>query len=312
MLVDRPIDGEYLYNKERGGRSYPVTLPSSHFLGGYDDFIDTPSIIQQNSQSMKLSDSRRVEDSRRHCLLDALMSYWSTKLPDSFTVLNPGLNALAYYPICIVAAEWTKYVGVMYRALKQYEYSTTVTNIRLELEKLNTDMRALQRWRRRAMSSGYKIRAVIRMLEMHRLNEIKDTDTESLIHDFEYIANTVEDFGRRLESTLPVVTSLVLIIDSRRSFDETANVGRLTIMALVFVPLTYISSLFSMSEKLGPGGSMFWLYFLVAIPVTIVVFLIAKPPFHMLGRMTRRIQIMTGIATQNKALAGFKVEKSNV
>ncbi|PVH90834.1 hypothetical protein DM02DRAFT_508286, partial [Periconia macrospinosa] len=68
----------------------------------------------------------------------------------------------------------------------------------------------------------------------------------------------VEDFGRRLETMLPVVTSLVQVIDSRRSFDETANVSRLTVMALAFVPLTYVSSLFSMSEKLGPGGSLFW------------------------------------------------------
>jgi Mg2+ and Co2+ transporter CorA len=282
LLVDRPIDGEYFFATERGGSLQAIALPSSHFLGGYEDYLDSASILSEETQSS--------EYYNRNSTLDDMVFYWTTQHLQSFKVSNPSLNAISHYPLRIVAAEWIKYIAIMYRALKQYEYSTSVTNPRDELEKLNSDMRALQRWRRRSMSSGYKITAVIRMLKANSTFLCSDGDSASLIEDFEYVFAMVEDFGRRLESMLPVVTSLVQIVDSRRSFDETANVSRLTVMALVFVPLAYVSSLFSMNEKLAPGGPRFWVYFVVAIPVTIAVILVAKPPFGMIRRTIRRVR----------------------
>lgn len=175
----------------------------------------------------------------------------------------------------------------MYRALKQYEYTTAVKGkIHQELEKLDVDMRQLQHWRRRSISSGQKIKAIITVLQAHQSTDSKILT--SLLQDYEYLSNSIETFGQRLEGLLPFVASLVQIVDSRRSFGETANISRLTIVALVFVPLAYIASLFSMSQELGPGGSMFWLYFAVAIPVTTAVFLIVRPPSSMLRRLRLR------------------------
>ena len=90
----------------------------------------------------------------------------------------------------------------------------------------------------------------------------------SLIEDYKHISTNINECGRRLESMLPVFTSLAQIMDSRRSFAETANISRLTILALTFVPLTFVSSLFSMNAINSPGGSYFWVYFVVAFLVT--------------------------------------------
>ncbi|CAN9416270.1 unnamed protein product [Alternaria alternata] len=103
-------------------------------------------------------------------------------------------------------------------------------------------------------------------------------DVNLVLEDFEVINKNIEDAGRRLENMLPVVTSLVQIIDARQSLAETANISRLTVLALIFVPLSYISSLFSMNTTNMPGSSHFWVYFAVAIPVTLIVVLIARPP----------------------------------
>jgi hypothetical protein len=248
----------------------PVNLRTELFLGGYEDFLDSPGLGQ----------FQQAEGPGRRSPLEDLVFYWSAQCPQRFTAHNANLDAIADYPLRIIAAEWIKYIAVMYDAIKLYEYSTSVDNIRQELDKLNTDMRSLQRWRRRSMSSMYKIKAVSRFLERETLSEV---DTTSLKKDYEYIAGLLGDFGSRLEGMLPVVTSLVQIVDSRRSLEETANVSRLTVMALIFVPLTYVSNLFSMSDQLGPGGPLFWIYFVVAVPTTVAVFLVAKPPYGVLN-----------------------------
>lgn len=236
-------------------------------MSGYEDFLDSPSVD---------ADETELLSPNRHGLFEDLLFYWSMRCPESFDPAGPGLPSLAYYPLKIVAAEWMKYTTIMYRAVKQFEYSTSVTNVREELEKLNKDLRALQKWRRRYMASERKIKAILTMLDAHP----PSSDSSSLAEDYNSILATIVDLGRRLESMVPVVTSLVYIIDSRRAIDETANVSRLTVMALVFVPMAFISSLFSMNEKFGPGGRFFWVYVVVALPVTIAVVFVAKPPLE--------------------------------
>ncbi|ORY02295.1 hypothetical protein BCR34DRAFT_605646 [Clohesyomyces aquaticus] len=277
VLVDPPLGhpagDDFFYRLEQGGSLIPIRLASKFFQGGYEDSFTAPP-----ARSFDLA---QLPYSNRTGLLDDLVCYWSSDDAKPFEIHSGDLGSLSYYPLQIVAGEWVKYLGVMYRAIKQYEYSTAIKNTKHELDKLNADMGALQRWRRRSMSSTHKIQTVLRMLR-NNMAETPASRVSFLVEDYEYIASRIEEFGNRLERMLPVVTSLVQIIDSRRSFDETANVSRLTAMALVFVPLTYISSLFSMNSKLGPGGPLFWVYFAVAIPITIVVYLIARPPAGLL------------------------------
>lgn len=278
ILVDRPLDGQYTYNRKRGDPLQLIHLASCPFLGGYEDFLDSPSLFD--------SYSPQLEQPFRLGLLDDLLLYWSKVNPAPFIGEHLNLIAVAHYPLRIVAAEWIIYVAVMYRAIKQYEYTTAVEGkIHQELEKLDADMRALQRWRRRSLSTGQKIKAIITVL--HAYEKTDSNMIASLLQDYEYLSDAIETFGERLESMLPFVASLVQIVDSRRSFSETANISRLTIVALVFVPLAYVSSLFSMTGELGLGGSLFWLYFAVAIPVTTTVFLIVRPPLKLYRRMGR-------------------------
>lgn len=55
---------------------------------------------------------------------------------------------------------------------------------------------------------------------------------------------------------------------TERSIREAKSVKALTILGIVFVPLAYVSSLFGMSDPYGPGGRLFWVYFVVAISLT--------------------------------------------
>ena len=87
-------------------------------------------------------------------------------------------------------------------------------------------MRSLQSWRRRSMSSQQKVRTVTRLLQSYKPLEVRGESYTSLIEDYEHISTSIDECGRRLESMLPVFTSLAKIVDSRRSFAETANISR--------------------------------------------------------------------------------------
>jgi len=205
-----------------------------------------------------------------------LEQYWERNIPACFDPQNPTLQSIAFYPLRIVAAEWVKYVAVMHHCLKHYEYGNEGAT---ELERLERNLRELQSWRRRSMLSQQKVQSVLRLLRPRIASDLNDKPSlQNLMADFEFINAKIEDYGRRLESMLPVVASLVQIIDARRSFAETSNISRLTVLALVFVPLNYVSSLFSMNPINLPGSDRFWVYFVVAIPVTLLVFIIARFP----------------------------------
>ena len=78
------------------------------------------------------------------------------------------------------------------------------------------------------MSSQQKVRTVTRLAQSYKPLEMRGESYTSLI---EHISASIDECGRRLESMLPVFTSLVQMVDSRRSFAETANISRLTILA---------------------------------------------------------------------------------
>jgi hypothetical protein len=282
ILVDRPIVSEYLpvlYADEMKSGDHltrrPSRVNSRLFLNGYEDFLppsNVPLDIKGESWGSRLS---------RESLLDDLRYYWERELPEQFDPLRPTLFALSVYPLRIIAAEWVNYIAAMSYHIKR----------------LNVELRSLQAWRRRALASQHKIASVKNFIILRTPQAAGSTynpaleDATGLQEDYTYLAGTLDDLSGRLKNMLPVVTSLVQISDSRRSLVESANVNRLTSLAIVFAPLSFTTGLFSMDTINGPGGAHFWVFFAVAIPITIVVFLFAKPPTWILRLISTRDRV---------------------
>ena len=51
---------------------------------------------------------------------------------------------------------------------------------------------------------------------------------------------------------------------------------RLTALAVIFIPLSYVAALFSMADAFAPGGQLFWVYFVTAVPLAVGVGVVAK------------------------------------
>ena len=91
-----------------------------------------------------------------------------------------------------------------------------------------------------------------------------------IVEDYEHLAGLADTYGRRLETMVPVVTSLVQIADTRRSLKEATNVTRQTNLTLLFVPLSFVTGLFSMNDVVTTHGLK--RCFAVAVPLCVVVF----------------------------------------
>jgi hypothetical protein len=136
-----------------------TNLVSKPFFGGCEDFSTSPAADDPKSHST--ADANRA-------MLDELVHYWTHEAPQMFSASKPTLRALSYFPLKIVAAEWVNYIAIMGLSVREYELSTTLSgDLIAQLEKLNTNLRILQGWRRRVLSTQAKLRRTLRFIENH-------------------------------------------------------------------------------------------------------------------------------------------------
>lgn len=93
-----------------------------------------------------------------------------------------------------------------------------------------------------------KLYYIIRFLKFHITSEVEPGEYAAIIKDYEHITTMVDTYSNRMASMIPVVTSLVQIVDTRRSLKEVENVTRLTNLALFFILLSFVTRLFSMNN----------------------------------------------------------------
>ncbi|KAF3056323.1 hypothetical protein GL218_06756 [Daldinia childiae] len=160
----------------------------------------------------------------------------------------------------------------MHRYVKYYEYSLKDLDLALRGDDIND----LQVWRRRAFQTLQKLLAMQNFVEHWSAEEQLLGTLEAnagawLIKDIQHLITAIEHHSRSLEAIIPVTMAMVQLVDMRRSMDEASHVKQLTYLALVFVPLSFVTGIFSMSESVFPGSSGFWLYFAVAVPLLLLV-----------------------------------------
>ena len=270
-----------MFRRQDSRDTSTLTLQTRLFQGGFQDFLSGPSF----------SDNIDSESGpRRSSPLESLIFYWGIEHPQGFDVNCPTLFSLSSYPLRILAAEWMTYLELMYHSIKQYEYPPNTALAALgQITKLNADISALQQWARRSMATAHKIRYTIEFLR-YRITKDDDVEYSALLtEDYKQIAFGIDSYSRRLEALVSIATSLVQTAGSRRSLTETINISRLSYLALNFIPLTFVSGLFSMNDKIAPGGKLFGLYFAVSIPLCLIFFLVVHPPTSNPGVFAARI-----------------------
>jgi hypothetical protein len=114
------------------------------------------------------------------------------------------------------------------------------------------------------------------------------SDWKDTILDFQYLLRRFKELSERVNSLNGSTGTLAGLTNNRqaaraqelaleatdRSIREAKRVKLLTILGMIFIPLTYVASLFSMSDLYRPGQSLFWVYLAVSIPLIGVIVLV--------------------------------------
>jgi Mg2+ and Co2+ transporter CorA len=254
-----------------------VTLQPSLFQGGYEDILGPASYVKNETQHPE-----------RLSHLEDIVFYWTRKRPPTFDAKNPTLLSLMYYPLKIVAAEWVVYLELFNRLIRQYEYSREEHVQSQSFTRLDSDLRAMQAWIRRCTQTGVKLQFAVMFIQSRSLSEAEKQAYELLSEDYQHLAAMVRRYSDLLETKIQVATSMVQIADSRRSLNEARNVTRLTNLALLFIPMSFITGLLSMNDQISTKG-LVW-FFSLAIPGCAAVFLVARLPEIRVSRIAGKLR----------------------
>lgn len=152
-------------------------------------------------------------------MLRELIYHWTRSVPPAFSANKPSFGTFTYYPLKIIATQRINYVLVIVIGLREYEITTRLSSeLNMELKKVSSNLRMLQVWRRRMMSTQAKLRRTTRYMQNHL--EPKNEDWSALIEDYDFLDSEVTEHGAQLEATVSLVASAVSLIQNRRSLIE--------------------------------------------------------------------------------------------
>ncbi|KAF3768207.1 hypothetical protein M406DRAFT_250614 [Cryphonectria parasitica EP155] len=237
--------------------------------GGFEDFEQPPALSSSSSYEASLPWNKSS-------LLSSLLHYYRN-YPPGFTGADPPkILSMGYYPIRIALAEWMLYLHLVSRYLMYYRYSLQT----IEGRSHERDLVDLQRWPRRLDQSQHKLHILSEFISRWVEEQTEKKPWETILRDISYARSQLRRYSISMERIVPVATSMVQLLDAQRSGRHAANVTLLTVIALIFIPLSWISGLFSMSEGYLPGEKHFWVYIATALPLSIVVLILATLPFY--------------------------------
>jgi hypothetical protein len=112
------------------------------------------------------------------------------------------------------------------------------------------------------LSLGYPLDGQLNSTAKMRTSSWKDCEK-----DFQYVYFRLKILKERVDNLMQAMTGLASIAGNRQNLEEAKRVKRLNLLALLFIPLAYTSSLFSMQDNYAPNRSDFWVYWVSAIGV---------------------------------------------
>ncbi|KAL8840943.1 MAG: hypothetical protein Q9176_003511 [Flavoplaca citrina] len=234
--------------------------------GGHNDFDVCPSV----------ADKVRARPHKNSIFEDIIYHLQSMSVED-LAIVAQDPRMLFQKPLCVICAEWQTLLQYTNTRLTQLEWEIEDPYLRNVEEDLITTLNKLHVWRRRFPL--YKTIVSEVLTKVVRRQEFPFATTNSLCileKDFELILDKLDQLHNRAERIMSVVTAVMSIEESKKALGQNRSLARLTYLAVTFVPLSFVSSFFAMNEDVTRLGRTFWIYFAVAIPVTLLALIVVR------------------------------------
>ncbi|KAK0665637.1 hypothetical protein QBC41DRAFT_327455 [Cercophora samala] len=247
-----------------------VITPITRFhQGGYPDFIP-------HQRQMKLS----CGGPPRTTLLDDLCFYLHHHW-DLFD--SNGTDLVLSLAQKIVASHYRQHVGFLQTYISHVQHSMSRQE---NLDYFNTtavekQWSDVQSYERRLSYYCIDLESIMIQCRIPFCppNTSSPTPLPSSEADFQFLYMSLKDVRRRVEILSSSITGLAGIAGNRQAVEEqvlsrqeATSVKALTVGGLLFVPLAFVAGLFGMEGAFAPGEERFWMYWAVAVPVSVVAF----------------------------------------
>ncbi len=97
----------------------------------------------------------------------------------------------------------------------------------------------------------------------------------SLIKNYKFLIVRCEQLAARCERGSGILVSAAQLIEAHEGTNQARQVHDLTRLAFVFIPLTFVASIFGMNVSVFRGYPSIWIYFLVAAPLTMLSWIVS-------------------------------------
>lgn len=227
------------------------------------------------------------------------LNYWiknrpESQLPSNDSRLDPVMAALEP-TLSLICGEWLIMCEYIKTRLGQIEWQLGYPErFRVDSDLIHTALSRVHTWRR--LFPLYKemvsetLSSTVAIASASGYDAVGSSSSHCLDNfrtDLGDILKRLAELERRNEKIMGAVATVISIEDTHIGLRENRNMGRLTWLATVFLPLTYITGLFSMQTDVTALRTTFYWYFGIAVPVTAIALLVAV--YYSYSERTKRI-----------------------
>ncbi|KAK4619588.1 hypothetical protein CLAFUW4_11160 [Fulvia fulva] len=271
----------------------PTVSTGQPLWGGYRPFEGTPSMAALRSNREKA-----VQAPKRQSLFDD-MKYWSLRLSsDDLNRIRSDERCIALPMYRLVIADWLTTLKYMTTQLGKIEWEFEKPHWGENASDISDVLQKLSPWRRNVGYYQTMISEASARLfppEVHApyhglqsstpalsqdstSREILASGTDkvgiiALLVDFKNVKRQMDEIQVRIKSIENMATNNINIEESRRAVKQNKNLARLTFLAALFIPLQFTSSFLSISPDFTQAKQSIWLFFVIGIPLTLIVLL---------------------------------------
>ncbi|KAH7068426.1 hypothetical protein BKA63DRAFT_451809 [Paraphoma chrysanthemicola] len=201
----------------------------------------------------------------------------SNDVLDLGRIVLPTLNT--------VSAEWYIVCSYVKSRLGQIEWELeTPSPFKARGRSVDTALRKIATWRRQIPTWREMVQetlddalpTAIRLTTQDgfqsNLEGFQDAkvDYERILRTLEELQTRVDHLSDRGNAEMQLAAAHEQYEAAQKGLEESHNLARLTWLATIFIPMTFVSGLFSMTDNVGTITGTFKTYFAVAIPLAVV------------------------------------------
>lgn len=109
-------------------------------------------------------------------------------------------------------------------------------------------------------------------IQIHNITDGNFT-TKGLLIDYEHLHERCIDLSKVCIQGITLAMNKATVEESRKAIEQSGRLKKLTLLATLFIPLSFSSSLLGMNiDLLGQNAVKFWWFFVLCIPITLFAY----------------------------------------